>query len=120
MVANWTPCDSSVTVSLSGHWVAARRRRKSASAAFGTLTWKGRMALRSSVVAACAPSEASTGTMVAAEARNATAARTVKLRCGATTGADAISFFVFINCALFVDRLIHDFVFINIWFYGYP
>src|SRR3954451_10426052 len=45
MVANYTPCERSVTSSLEGQRVAASRRRNSASASSGTSTWNGRMAL---------------------------------------------------------------------------
>jgi hypothetical protein len=38
IVASCTPCEASVTVSLSGHRVAATRRRRSASASSETLT----------------------------------------------------------------------------------
>src|SRR5207245_9160272 len=41
----WTPCVSSATVSLSGHRVAAMRRRRSASCSSGTLTRNGRIAV---------------------------------------------------------------------------
>src|SRR4051812_28392293 len=44
MVASCTPWDPSATVSFSGHWVAARRRRRSASCASETLMRKGRIA----------------------------------------------------------------------------
>src|SRR5690242_8374623 len=43
-MASGTPCESSVTVSRSGHRVAATRRRSSASSDSGKLTWNGRMA----------------------------------------------------------------------------
>src|SRR5882724_5296157 len=59
MVASWTPCESSATVSLSGHWVAARRRRRSVSASSGTLTWKGRIELSSPVADSCMDAPAS-------------------------------------------------------------
>src|SRR5690348_13346693 len=43
-MASGTPCESSVTVSRSGHRVAATRRRRSARSVSGKLTWNGRMA----------------------------------------------------------------------------
>src|ERR1700730_9724012 len=43
MVASWTPCVASLTVSLLGHRVAATRRRSSTSWSSGTLTWKARI-----------------------------------------------------------------------------
>src|SRR3981189_916974 len=43
MVASWTPCVASLTVSLPGHLVAATRRRSSTSWSSGTLTWKARI-----------------------------------------------------------------------------
>src|SRR5262245_55207319 len=49
MVANCTPCEGSLTVSGSGHLVAVMRPRRSTSAASGTLTWNGRMAVFSVV-----------------------------------------------------------------------
>src|SRR5262244_2195763 len=43
MVANFTPCDASVTVSRSGQRVAAMRRRSSVISSCGKLALKGRM-----------------------------------------------------------------------------
>ena len=43
MVANFTPCDASVTVSCSGQRVAVMRRRSSAISSCGKLVLKGRM-----------------------------------------------------------------------------
>src|SRR5262245_43911456 len=43
MVANFTPCDSSVTVSCSGQRVALMRRRSSVISFCGNLVRKGRM-----------------------------------------------------------------------------
>jgi hypothetical protein len=43
MVASWTPCVASLTVSSSGHLVAATRRRRSTSAASGKREWNGRI-----------------------------------------------------------------------------
>src|SRR5688572_15234118 len=50
MNASCTPCDASVTVSRSGHFVALMRRRNSVSSASGTFTRNGRTAVLS---AAC-------------------------------------------------------------------
>src|SRR5215471_3414644 len=45
IVASGTPCESSETVSRSGHWVASMRRRKSSRASSGTATLKGRISV---------------------------------------------------------------------------
>src|SRR4249920_2551741 len=45
IVASCTPCDASVTVSRSGHFVAFMRLRNSVSSASGTLKPKGRTAV---------------------------------------------------------------------------
>ncbi len=59
MVASGTPCDSSDTVSFSGHWVAAMRRRRSSSLACGTFTLNGRMAAPGAAGRGCGwPAEA--------------------------------------------------------------
>src|SRR5260370_6678602 len=50
MVANCTPCDASLTVSRSGHFVALTRRRKSATSAAEKFTRNGRMAVLSVLV----------------------------------------------------------------------
>lgn len=50
MVANCTPCERSVTNSLVGQRVAARRRRRSASCSSGTRTSNGRTAVTSASV----------------------------------------------------------------------
>jgi hypothetical protein len=55
MVASCTPCEASVTVSLSGHFAATMRRRRSTSCSCGTLTRKGRMAVFSLVAMGEAP-----------------------------------------------------------------
>src|SRR5438093_1011987 len=60
MVASGTPCESSSTVSRSGHLVAATRRRSSTSSSSGTLTRKGRMVASS----AAAPGAAGLGLAV--------------------------------------------------------
>src|ERR687889_704659 len=52
MTASGTPCDSSCTVSCSGHRVASIRRRSSVSSASGTSTEKGRMSTAPSRVLA--------------------------------------------------------------------
>jgi hypothetical protein len=44
-MASGTPCDWSATVSFSGHWVAAMRRRRSVSFSSGVSTWKGRISV---------------------------------------------------------------------------
>jgi hypothetical protein len=50
-LASWTPWDRSLTVSWSGHRVAAMRRRNSTSSSSGTLMWKGRILLSSTAAA---------------------------------------------------------------------
>src|SRR5215204_3589787 len=49
-MASGTPWDASATVSFSGQFVAAMRRRRSSKASSGTSTWKGRMSLAVSTV----------------------------------------------------------------------
>src|SRR5215813_8796992 len=93
MVSNWTPCDSSVTVSFSGHWVASSRRRRSASASSEAWNWKGRTAVGFSLAAAT--SLALAGIAAVARASEATAVRAVKFRREGTLGASAIGFLVF-------------------------
>src|SRR5688500_3545264 len=80
MVASCTPWDSSVTVSRSGHWVAARRRRKSTSASSGTLMRKGRIALSPSVALDCAGVVARGAAVAARPNVPAAAVRTRTLR----------------------------------------
>src|SRR5215470_5887360 len=70
MVASFTPCDASVTVSLSGHRVAAMRRRRSTSASSGTLILKGRTVLPSAA-AAKSPGRRLTAPTAAEAARRA-------------------------------------------------
>src|SRR5690242_12466866 len=45
MVANCTPCESSATISFSGHFVDSIRRLRSARSLSDALKWKGRIAL---------------------------------------------------------------------------
>src|ERR1700734_4491058 len=47
MLASCTPCDASVTVSRSGHFVALTRLRRSSSASWEAVKRKGRIALGS-------------------------------------------------------------------------
>ena len=67
IVASCTPCDVSSTVSLSGQRVAARRLRRSTSSAFGTCTWRGRMACASSGGAALAKADTESAVAAAME-----------------------------------------------------
>src|SRR5262245_21376110 len=50
IVASGTPCESSGTVSLSGHWVASMRARRSSICASETATLKGRISVAVSIV----------------------------------------------------------------------
>ena len=53
MVASGTPCESSSTVSRSGHRVASMRRRSSVSSDSGKLIWNSRMAVLPSARLGC-------------------------------------------------------------------
>src|SRR5882762_3218100 len=99
MKASCTPCDASVTVSLSGHFVALMRLRNSIRSASGASKRNGRIAVLSVVCSRCG-------------ARDATAVRVLRPRREATLGVISIwsAVFIYLFVFRFLQLLFHGFL----------